>query len=461
MFRYKFFLLFLAIMSFTVANAQDDIYYEQNNNSTTTPRPSRPTSPQVQSYDPQQTQQQPSYNNNQYNQQQNNNQQQYSQNPQYNSQPNNGGGSGDYYEYPDEYDDYAYGTRIQRFHRPYSGFDYYDNAYVDNYYQDPYYYNNYSYAPSFRVSYSPFGFWDRWSWLNPFSFGGGWGNRYNSGYNFYNNAVWSPFSPYCYNSYSSFYPSYYGGYNGFNNYYAGSHYYYPYYNGNASTYVLGSGVSTNPKGVVYGTRRATGLSEPIGPSGIRGVNTNTTNTPVNGRHFSGTNGSVNSNGFTNNNTARFSAPQQAHGNYSTVPSEITPNAQRSNRVLNNGFAPQNNAAANNSIQNRSSANDRPARILSAPSNNNYNGGFSAPNQTQRSYSVPQQQRNYSAPQQQQQRNYSAPQQQQQQQQRSYSAPQQQQQRSYSAPQQHSAPPAQSSSHSSGGGSNNHSSGGRH
>ena len=79
---------------------------------------------------------------------------------------------GDYYESNsgyDDYYDYAYSSRIRRFHRPVATFSYYDPFYTNSYWYD---YNPYNYGSSIYLGYN---------WWTPnvsVGFGWGWGNTY-------------------------------------------------------------------------------------------------------------------------------------------------------------------------------------------------------------------------------------------------------------------------------------------
>ena len=120
---------------------------------------------------------------------------------------------GDYNDYSaDDYYDYAYSSRIRRFHNP-AGFGYYDPFYTNMYY---YNYDPFCWGSSIYMSY---GFWNPspWGWggwgIN-YGWGGyGWGGGYygwggyNTGYiNGYNHGYWNGYSNgladnYYYNSY--------------------------------------------------------------------------------------------------------------------------------------------------------------------------------------------------------------------------------------------------------------------
>lgn len=133
----------------------------------------------------------------------------------------------------DDYYDYAYSSRIRRFHRPYSGFGYYDNAYTNYYFynNDPAYwgvsiYSSYSWwGPGIYYSYDP---WVGSSWGLSF----GWSYPYNSYCSpvYYHNYGFPYYSSY-HNSYSHGYAhgysdAYYGSSGYYNSYDKNSYYYY-------------------------------------------------------------------------------------------------------------------------------------------------------------------------------------------------------------------------------------------
>ena len=124
----------------------------------------------------------------------------------------------DEYEYYDDYD-YYYSSRIRRFHRPYTGFGFYDPCYVSFNYYDPFYHDAYYYPGS--SIYISFGGGDYWSYRHWRRW-----NRWNH-YHHWDNWHYSPASYYySYNNWCA--PSnYWGGYHG---YYSYSNYYNNYYN---------------------------------------------------------------------------------------------------------------------------------------------------------------------------------------------------------------------------------------
>ena len=102
---------------------------------------------------------------------------------------------------PDDYYDYSYASRIDRFYSPYMGYNYYA-PYYSSYYYDPWYWDSYWYMPSFY-----FGF----SW--------GWGSMY-WGYPYYS---YYPYNDYWYGYNQGYWDCYYG--YGYNDYYYGNYYY--------------------------------------------------------------------------------------------------------------------------------------------------------------------------------------------------------------------------------------------
>jgi hypothetical protein len=169
--------------------------------------------------------------------------------------------------YDDEDYDYYYTSRIRRFHRPYTGFGYYDPIYVDAYYYDAYarpgiaaliyddpfgYYgwnrlqrwSSWNRFNSFGYGgYSPFNRWNSWNSYDPFwgnsGFGLGFGfNRWNS----WNNFGWG--SPYCGNNWFNT-PSW-----GNNYYYNNNNFYNNNYNSNRN--------DNNRGNVYYGPRNGGG-----------------------------------------------------------------------------------------------------------------------------------------------------------------------------------------------------------
>jgi len=142
--------------------------------------------------------------------------------------------------------DYQYASRIRRFNRSYTGFNYYSGCYVDRYYYDPYSPGQSIYVINNR---------------NRF-YGGNRFNNFNSpyGYNPYNpygyNSFYDPYNsynPYGYNPYGNNY------YNNYNNF--GSNYYLANSNPNGSQYYYGprrSSASNATQGRVTGARKKRG-----------------------------------------------------------------------------------------------------------------------------------------------------------------------------------------------------------
>lgn len=95
--------------------------------------------------------------------------------------------------YDDEEYDYYYTSRIRRFHRPYTGFGYFDPIYVDAYYYDPYARLG---GNTVLIYDDPFGYYgynrlSRWNRWNGWAYGG-W-NRYNR-WNSWNS--WGAYDPF-------------------------------------------------------------------------------------------------------------------------------------------------------------------------------------------------------------------------------------------------------------------------
>lgn len=109
-----------------------------------------------------------------------------------------GSGYNDYY-------DYSYASRINRFYSPYMGFNYYSPFYTGMYY-DPWYSDYYWYRPSLYFGYN---------W--------GWGDMY-WGYPYY--SYYYPYNSYWYGYYNGYWDGYYfgGGYD-YNGYGSSSNYY--------------------------------------------------------------------------------------------------------------------------------------------------------------------------------------------------------------------------------------------
>lgn len=246
--KWIFLTTMLSLMSLTVKAQFDDVYYDPA-------RDSRPATTTTRSQNPQpriDDANRPPSNDDEY----------------YDN--GSSGGGGDYYEYDDDYDDYAYSTRIRRFHQPYRGFDYYSNAYVDYGYYDPYYYNRF-FSPGVSIivgngywnRWNSFNRWNSWSWFNRY-----WDDWRYTSYGFCN--------PYYYAS--SFYPSW-----GYSNYYSPfgyNNFYDPYgysynggwgynrYNQYNNPYQTGHSNVNNAGNKFYGPRNNGGaIREVTGPNG--------------------------------------------------------------------------------------------------------------------------------------------------------------------------------------------------
>jgi hypothetical protein len=105
----------------------------------------------------------------------------------------------------DDYYDYSYADRINRFYGPYMGYNYYAPCYT-GYYYDPWYWDSYWYRPSLYFGMS-------WGWGSMY-----WGYPYY--YSYY------PYNDYWYGYNQGYWNGYYDGYYGYNYYdYYGSNYY--------------------------------------------------------------------------------------------------------------------------------------------------------------------------------------------------------------------------------------------
>jgi hypothetical protein len=133
-----------------------------------------------------------------------------------------------YYDY-DDYYDYAYSSRIRRFHNCYySGFGYYHNYYTDLYWYsyDPFYYGvsiYYGYPfwyPNYYSYYRP------WGW---YGYGYGFGYGYGYGYGYGHGGYWAGYhhgywDGYYHGSGNGYYDYYYNSYDGTNSYYGSRNY---------------------------------------------------------------------------------------------------------------------------------------------------------------------------------------------------------------------------------------------
>ena len=248
--KWIFIATMMTLMSLSVKAQFDDVYYDPA-------RDSRPTATTTRSQTPQ-----PRYNDND------------AQSAADNEYYSNGASGGDYYEYDDDYDDYRYSTRIRRFHRPYTGFEYYSNAYVDYGNYDPSYYNR-MFNPGVTIIVGN-GYWNRWNSYNRWN-NWSWFNRYWDDWRYTSYGFCNP------NYYaSSFFPSWgyspYGYYSGYNNYYDPYSYNngwgyngynnYNKYNNYNNPYNTGHSTVNNVSNTYYGPRKNGGaIREVTGPSG--------------------------------------------------------------------------------------------------------------------------------------------------------------------------------------------------
>ncbi|HRI01695.1 MAG TPA: hypothetical protein PK006_11640 [Saprospiraceae bacterium] len=164
-------------------------------------------------------------------------------------------------EYDDQYldydDEYSYTSRIRRFHRSYSGFDFYDPCYVNVYYYDPYrfdpyYYDRdiyYSYAGSYN-DYRRWRRWNNWSYWNSWSYWNYW--DWSFGYSpfcgGFRYSYWPSYNPWIYNRP---YYGYSGCYSSWNNdwdYYGYRRYSNDHHYGREDR-------NNHPDGYYYGSRR--------------------------------------------------------------------------------------------------------------------------------------------------------------------------------------------------------------
>lgn len=144
----------------------------------------------------------------------------------------------------DDYYDYAYASRIRRFHNPSYGFGYYDSYYTNTYFYnyDPYFYGTSIYTgynwwgPSITFSYGwGFGSYYNCGWGSPY-WGSPWAmNCYNNwyGYPYYGNNYWWGYNNGYWNGYWNGYNN--GYWNGYNNGLYNS-YYYNTYDNNSNFY---------------------------------------------------------------------------------------------------------------------------------------------------------------------------------------------------------------------------------
>lgn len=110
-----------------------------------------------------------------------------------------GYGNNDYY-------DYSYAERINRFYGPYMGYNYYAPCYT-GYYYDPWYWDSYWYRPSLYFGFS-------WGWGGMY-----WGYPY-----YYPYYSYYPYNSYWYGYNNGYWNGYYDGYYGYNYYNPGNYY---------------------------------------------------------------------------------------------------------------------------------------------------------------------------------------------------------------------------------------------
>lgn len=205
----------------------------------------------------------------------------------------------DEYDYYDNEDDYTYTRRIQRFHRPNAGFNYFDPFYNDVVFYDPFWsWNSPSYMYNdwgWRRRFAPYYYNRPNFWMgagyNSFTFisigGGGWNDPY-----------YSPWNSYGYNNY---------GYNnwGCNNYGWGNNYHNGYYGGHNNYMAY-----DNYKPKHYGARRG-------------GAVTASDNGAIIHRGVSGSDGRTNTNGI-DRNQPRNAREKEYDNNVRNVENPRTP-----------------------------------------------------------------------------------------------------------------------------------------
>ena len=188
----------------------------------------------------------------------------------------------------DEYN-YYYTSRLRRFHRPFLGFDYYDDCYVD-----PFFYGDYGYSPRIRVTfgygYRPY--WGRYHYRHSYWYDPWYDPWYNTGY--CGGSSWGRYG-YGYGGYGyrhGYRDGFYDGYNWGRYGYGG--YGYGGYGGYGNT-DHGNRTDSN-RDTYYGSRRSgvvkTSGRGPVTTSGIRkkSSHTGTTTGKSNGNIRSKANG---------------------------------------------------------------------------------------------------------------------------------------------------------------------------
>lgn len=179
--------------------------------------------------------------------------------------------SGTWNEY--EYDDYEgayYSSRINRFHRPVEGYNYFDPYYTDLWYYDP---MNYYPGTSIYINFGSYAHYKRWSHWNHWS-DDWWWDRWA----YYSSPAWCPsyYSPWYYNSfgywsggcgwdypYAWYDPYYHSGYYSYNQWH--NHWYYN--NGWCGTNYYGNNHGGNspdvtPVNTYFGPRKGGGMNLP-------------------------------------------------------------------------------------------------------------------------------------------------------------------------------------------------------
>ncbi|MFM7078877.1 MAG: hypothetical protein ACKOYC_03690, partial [Bacteroidota bacterium] len=223
-----------------------------------------------------------------------------------------------YYYDEDDYYDYAYSSRIRRFHTNVGyGYGYYNDYYTNSYWYD---YNPWSYGVSiylgyrwwrpnytyyYNYCYTPIGYYGYNPWYAPgynpyyyspyYSYWGGYGNGYNHGYN---NGYWD-----------GYYDGYYGNYHNpyyFNSYDNSSYYYGP--RGRRGGNLASNSGTTNTIGNLYQTSvRSDDVKNPRGYTPKNGLNDseNSTSTGKDPRTNSGSStANPRNNSATDNYTGR-------------------------------------------------------------------------------------------------------------------------------------------------------------
>ena len=187
-----------------------------------------------------------------------------------NSNSNTGNGyKNDTFDY-DDYYDYAYATRLRRFHNPCYNLGYYDNYYTNSYWYD---YNPYHYGVSIYMGYNWWGpTYSIYSYYPSYSWGGYYGSSW------YNN----PYQSWGYGGYG--YGGYHNGYSDgyWNGYNAGAHnnYYYNSYDNNSHYYGPRKTISSNGRVTTGPSGFAKKYEDAMGTSEISGYDRNRNTSPI-------------------------------------------------------------------------------------------------------------------------------------------------------------------------------------